>query len=667
MKKERLHGMLRYAGVLVCVLFCCTLGSRLDVSAAENPQASKKEARNNKNVWDYSYLNTVYGMEIKAESSGYSLKDYDSFNIGDLVKKKGKVSFRELEGGNILSSENFYDLGTILMPDYMKDYINTEFRRFNSILESLFYHKVEEYFFLEHLDEFLNFNGIPYTIKDYPSGTEGWWGSYSLIFDFRNTDYYKDFKECGEVNTLWFVYEGNSIWIDKKIYKFEERIFIPFRLNIVLYDEAYSFFFPENIPLGKNEKGRVLTDYLYNVPDCDFVSTFSDQTRNEVKTTYKVDDLSIVRITKDGVLTPKKTGQTNVLVEFTIEGKPKTYKRVTINVVEENEPIEAFDTYIDENGKTHLRAYHGSDRIVTIPDEIQIIDEKAFYQNYMIQEISFPKQLELIGDAAFQQCCCLKSITVPDSCTSIGKYAFSGCSNLESIDLGNGLTRIDEYTFEKCAQLKEIKIPDGINEIADKAFSNCIRLSKVIFPDSVNTFGAFVFKDCQGIIEITLPKNITEISRCMFYNCTNLKKIVIPDQVTKINAAAFFLCDRLSEVILSTNLKIIEDGAFEFCGSLTQIVIPQKVQSIGEDAFHQTGLKSITLPPKLKKISKNVFAFTYLEMIDIPNSVQSIGENAWSYIKLQQIIVHSKKSEQMVKDYIKNSGYEEDIKIIRKK
>jgi hypothetical protein len=50
--------------------------------------------------------------------------------------------------------------------------------------------------------------------------------------------------------------------------------------------------------------------------------------------------------------------------------------------------------------------------------------------------VTIPDSVTSIGDRAFYDCSSLTSITIPDSLTSIGNAAFDGCSGLTSINFG---------------------------------------------------------------------------------------------------------------------------------------------------------------------------------------------------------------------------------------
>ena len=64
--------------------------------------------------------------------------------------------------------------------------------------------------------------------------------------------------------------------------------------------------------------------------------------------------------------------------------------------------------------------------------------------------VTIPNSVTSIGDRAFFYCSGLTSVTIPNSVTSIGREAFAGCSGLTSVTIPNSVKSIGSYAFSNC-------------------------------------------------------------------------------------------------------------------------------------------------------------------------------------------------------------------------
>ena len=82
--------------------------------------------------------------------------------------------------------------------------------------------------------------------------------------------------------------------------------------------------------------------------------------------------------------------------------------------------------------------------IVTIPKNIDIICDEAFFSNKKIKDVKTGDSVEIIGNSAFENCTALKTFYYSKNLKSIGKRAFNMCTSLENIDLPEGLETIGQ-------------------------------------------------------------------------------------------------------------------------------------------------------------------------------------------------------------------------------
>jgi len=165
---------------------------------------------------------------------------------------------------------------------------------------------------------------------------------------------------------------------------------------------------------------------------------------------------------------------------------------------------------------------------IIIPNSVKNIGNWAFYNCSGLTYVDIPNSVTSIGLGAFNGCSGLKSVTIPNSVTSIGNWAFYNCSGLTSVDIPNSVISIGARAFENCSGLTSVKIPNSVTSIGTAAFSGCSGLTSVDIPNSVISIGTGALADCIGLISVFLPYFIKSITEDVFFDCPNLKNIYIP-------------------------------------------------------------------------------------------------------------------------------------------
>ena len=102
---------------------------------------------------------------------------------------------------------------------------------------------------------------------------------------------------------------------------------------------------------------------------------------------------------------------------------------------------------------------------LTIPNDITVIKNYAFYDCYNITSLSLPNKLETIGESAFYNCYQIEDLIIPNSVTSLGAKAFQSRSNfsrLKSVYIGENVVYIKENLFNGCYKIN--KVTSGIKE-----------------------------------------------------------------------------------------------------------------------------------------------------------------------------------------------------------
>lgn len=145
-------------------------------------------------------------------------------------------------------------------------------------------------------------------------------------------------------------------------------------------------------------------------------------------------------------------------------------------------------------------------------------------------------------------------VSIPEDVTLIERSAFSECENLKTIKIPNTITRIDDSAFSCCRSLKEVILPDSIEHIGHGAFYNCESLKEITIV-GIGTISSTAFKGCKSLEEVNITMDngtgFGSIEWEAFSGCCLLKKLSI-----KSPSGALVLSRFILDNYLNTNLEI---------------------------------------------------------------------------------------------------------------
>ncbi|MBP3558819.1 MAG: leucine-rich repeat domain-containing protein [Thermoguttaceae bacterium] len=140
------------------------------------------------------------------------------------------------------------------------------------------------------------------------------------------------------------------------------------------------------------------------------------------------------------------------------------------------------------DGKTLLAYPRGKTGEYVVPDGVEKIAERAFYECKALQAITLPDGLQTIAQEAFYKCCSLERIIFGDGLKTIESQAFYKCRSLEKIIFGDGLKTIESQAFYKCKSLRAVIFPDGLQTIDASAFDQCNNLWSFALSDGIRFY-----------------------------------------------------------------------------------------------------------------------------------------------------------------------------------
>lgn len=273
---------------------------------------------------------------------------------------------------------------------------------------------------------------------------------------------------------------------------------------------------------------------------------------------------------------------------------------------------------------------NGSAVTVTIPDSVEFINKKAFYNWYALENIEFSRNLKVIESQAFHYCRSLTEIVLPDI-VYLGTYAFADCgikkvavpSTLKEVS-AMSFSEIDRSSFLSPSRILEtIELSDGVEIIGTGAFEYS--------PDKDITDDPFV--------ELNLPSTLKFIDYAAFHG-TNIKgELKIPGGVKKIDDFAF--CSntntKLTSVTLPQRLEYIGEKSFSGCVIQNALVLPDSVCKLEDNAFDALTVPEIVLPDSITVIPNGCFNKSNIEKISGGQNIKLIEDYAFSQATIGEI------------------------------
>lgn len=321
----------------------------------------------------------------------------------------------------------------------------------------------------------------------------------------------------------------------------------------------------------------------------------------------------------------------------------------------------------------HLVLYpSGKTGAYTVPEGTKIIDQNAFTDVALLEEITIAKSVTTIQKFAFKSTKKLEKVNFNNTTqlTSIEEQAFSN-TKLKKVTIPSCVTTLGVAAFSENSALEEVNFAAGskLTEMPSNLFEYSPKLAKVVFEgdNNIQTIGSSVFNGCESLKSFAVPKNVTTISSGAFRGTaametvtfdenavltnigtsafaeSGIQHINLPKSVKLIQKLAFDHCSKLNQIKLSKNLEKVEEGAFNFCDNLKKFIVESgnakystldgmlcDIKKETLEVFPAGKADSkYTLVPYFKKIAPYAFyGSRKLSNITFPRTITEIGIRA---------------------------------------
>ena len=100
--------------------------------------------------------------------------------------------------------------------------------------------------------------------------------------------------------------------------------------------------------------------------------------------------------------------------------------------------------------------------------KVTSIQDKAFYRNEDIVNVTIGNNVTYVGKYSFYQCPNLETVKVGKRVSTISTCAFTQCPNLENVTLPSSIRKIGAKAFYQCTSIKTLKINGSVLEYVGK-------------------------------------------------------------------------------------------------------------------------------------------------------------------------------------------------------
>lgn len=183
------------------------------------------------------------------------------------------------------------------------------------------------------------------------------------------------------------------------------------------------------------------------------------------------------------------------------------------------------------------QAFYDTPWFVTYPKDMLIINDILVqYYPEDVAVVTIPQGVKTINDKAFANNSGLSTVVIPNSVTTIKSEAFSG-SALTSIVIPPSVTVVEGWAFQACDELQSITLSPNAKHLGNNVLADCRKLKSVSIPEGVVSIGEFAFAQDESLRTLTLPNSLTTIGQGLLFNCYAIKELKIPASVTSIGMA----------------------------------------------------------------------------------------------------------------------------------
>lgn len=248
--------------------------------------------------------------------------------------------------------------------------------------------------------------------------------------------------------------------------------------------------------------------------------------------------------------------------------------------------------------------------IIILPRKLKVIEEKAFENLVILNNLRFPSDVQKVERAAFQGSTFAERFVFPYKMNLVSSNTFCKSHFLKGIEFRE-INIISSNAFHSAIIHKEFRIPKKVRMISDNAFLKTEFKGPVIWESTETILRSESFYSSSFREGFSFPaEGEFWIRDQTFSHCSFDKSIEFPEGLLGINSRAFSHALFKSPFYFPSHEIEMEEGVFSNAIFNKGVIFPSNLKRIYNKMFYAASISgSIELPIDVTHIGEEAFKF----------------------------------------------------------
>lgn len=173
----------------------------------------------------------------------------------------------------------------------------------------------------------------------------------------------------------------------------------------------------------------------------------------------------------------------------------------------------------------------------------------------------------------------MKHVTLPEQLETIDEEAFSDWNSIEELDIPDNVRRIREKALHQMTALRKVHLPDSLKQLSTFAITYCESLTELDIPEKADTIEAGAVYRCPNVSRFTGAKAsedgrlLVEDEIILCFAPGGLDSFTIPESIIALGSNSMRGAAELKELHIGSNLMMIGENALAEMASLEKMTL----------------------------------------------------------------------------------------------